>query len=359
MAGRGDPPEGLPGGNDDEYRSTVFDESFIRAARLKEYSAEERMGHHAHAVRSLPPRSVRGLKKGAQQFILLILVVSLAFGSAIYLGVRQPLRAPGSGTASQLRTTVVPLAPQGKVPGGQPADLFSHSPAAGFRTGAAGITLPAVRATKNFSESQVVAALVTVKNYLVASALNHEVLAGRTVQPVRTLLDPEQLAQFNHGLDSPVNDGGQAPTGWLVRFDPSEVALADPGVRVHGTLRVAEAGADALEVTADHTFVYALRPAGSAAEPVKDASLFTVRREVLFRFDRTDLQQHRTELLVSDVQAGPQACSADVPKTLRPLLAGQRATAGDAAVTNPFATGRATTVLCGTLAPAAQPSPAG
>lgn len=58
MTGRGEPPEGPPDntGGEDEYRSLVFDESFVRAARLQEFSAQERMGMHARAVRSLPGR---------------------------------------------------------------------------------------------------------------------------------------------------------------------------------------------------------------------------------------------------------------------------------------------------------------
>jgi hypothetical protein len=361
MAGRGDPPEGLPGGGDDEYRSVVFDESFVRAARLKEYSAKERMADHAHAVRVLPPSSVRGLRRGAKQFIMLILVVAIAFGSAIYLGTRQPYRPPADAAASQLRTTVVQLSPQGKVPGGTPGDLFTHSPAAQFLTGAAGIELPDGRQTRNFSDSQVMAALITAKDYLVASSLDPEVLAGRTVQPARMLIDPEQLGQFDHSLNAPADDGRNVPAGWLVRFDSGKVLLADPGVRVHGTFRVEETGPDALQVTADHTFVYAVRPAGPATGPGPEASLFTVRRELSFRFDRGDLQMHRVELLISDVQAGPQACSAEVPRTLRPLLAGQRAAGGGpgATTTDPFATGGTTASLCGTLAPSAQPHPAG
>ena len=165
-------------------------------------------------------------------------------------------------------------------------------------------------------------------------------LTGGAVRPVRLLLDPDQLDQFDRSMTTPADDGRHAATGWLVRFDPAKVALADPQVRVQGTLRVAEAGPDALEVTSDHTFVYALRPAGASGPRADDASLFTVRRELHFRFDREDLRQHRAELLVSYVQAGPQACSADASGALRPLLAGQRATADGPAGTDPYATGR-------------------
>ena len=49
MGGPGEPPEGTPegpSGAEDEYRSIVFDESFVRAAPLQEYSARERITDH-------------------------------------------------------------------------------------------------------------------------------------------------------------------------------------------------------------------------------------------------------------------------------------------------------------------------
>ncbi|MFD6342153.1 hypothetical protein [Streptomyces sp. NPDC060131] len=372
MAGRGDPPEGepdgLPGGDDDEYRSVVFDESFIREARLKEFSARERMTDHADAVRRVPPaqpppptkgRSRQGFfRRGSRQLLLLVLVVVLAFGTAVYLGLRNPYRPATGRSVDQVRMSVIPLAPEGPVPGGTPADLFARSPAAHFRVGAAGITMPAVRETGGFSESQVMAALTTVKDYLVASSLDPDVIEGRSERPVRVLLDPGQLDQFDAGFAAPSDDGRHAPTGWLVRFDPAKVARAGDEVRVHGTLRYQETSPGTLEVVSDHVFVYALRPAGSDAQPVRDASLFTVRRELRFRFDLDALPRHTARLLTSEVQAGPQACSAEPPRTLRPLLAGQRAKVREPAPTDPYATGPAGTALCGTLSRAAEPSPA-
>ncbi|MGW2558848.1 SCO2583 family membrane protein [Streptomyces sp. NPDC001514] len=371
MAGRGDPPEGtpegLPGGGEDEYRSVVFDESFIRAARLQEYSAAERMGDHARAVRSRPGW---GAGTGSRQAFLLVLLIVLAFGTAIYMGVRHPYQPPPAQPAGPLRSTVIPLAPTGAVPGGEPDELYEQSQAAQFRTGAAGITLPAAMRTRNFSESQVMTALTIAKDYLVESSLAPDVLTGAAARPVRVLLDPDQLEQFDRSLDAPADDGRHAATGWLVRFDPAHVALADPEVRVQGTLRVHDAGPNALEVISDHTFAYALRPAGAGAGPgpdaatasggeqhADDASLFTVRRELHFRFDRDDLRTHRAELVFSYVQAGPMACSADPSGALQPLLAGERATAEGPAGTDPYETHRAAAALCGTLAPDAQPSP--
>ncbi|MEU2163136.1 hypothetical protein QRN89_11560 [Streptomyces chengbuensis] len=365
MAGRGDPPEGtpegLPGGNDDEYRSVVFDESFVRAARLQEFSAQERMGDHARAVRSRPGR---GPRNGPRQFLVLVLLIAMAFGTALYMGVRHPYRPPEAQPVQALHSTVVPLAPEGTVPGGDPAGLYARSPAAGFRAGAAGITLPAVRHTKNFSDDQVMTALTIAKDYLVASSLDPAVLTEGAVRPVRVLLDPDQLNQFDRSMSAPENDGRHAATGWLVRFDPGRIALAAPEVRVQGTLAFAEAGPDALEVTSDHTFAYTVRQAGTGAGTTAGtdgrdddrASLFTVRRQLQFRFDRDDLRTHRAELLTSYAEAGPMSCSADAADMMQPLPAGGRATGEGPAGTDPYETGRAAAAVCGTLATGPQPS---
>jgi hypothetical protein len=353
MGGPGDPPEGTPegapGGGEDEYRSVVFDESFVRAARLQEYSAQERMADHAPAVRRRPMLN-RGLPR---QALILVLLIAVAFGTAIYMGMRHPYQAPKAQAVEPLRMTVIPMAPQSAIPGAtDPEALYAHSPAAQFRVGAEGITLPATRRTAHFSESEVVAALTTAKDYLVESSLDPAVLTGGAVRPVRLMLDPQQLDQFDQSFYHPAADGRHAATGWLIRLDPSRAQLADRNIRVQGTLQATEATSDMLEVSADHTVVYALRPAGSDAKA--KASLFTVRRQVTFRFDRDDLRMHQAELVASYVQAGPLACAEDAASHLQPLLAGQTAKAGGPAGTDPFATDSAT-ALCGTLSTSAEP----
>ncbi|RZU24920.1 hypothetical protein [Streptomyces sp. BK239] len=354
MGGPGDPPqgtpEGTPGGGEDEYRSVVFDESFVRAARLQEYSAEERIAEHAPAVRRRPPAH-RGLSR---QALVLVVLIALAFGTAVYMGVRHPYQnAAARRPAEPLRMTVIPLAPQGAVPGStDTASLYAHSPAANFRVGAAGIPLPAARRTAHFSDSQVVTALLTARDYVMRSSLYPEVLTGQQVRPVRLLISPEQLDQFDESFAHPAADGRHAPTGWLVRLDPSRAELADPEIRVQGTLEAAENDSATLEVTADHTFVYALRPVG--ADAGAQVSLFTVRRELHFRFDLDDLRLRQTQLVVSSLQAGPLSCAEDSAGHLRPLLAGQSAKAGGPAGTDPYVTGDAP-ALCGSLASSAEP----
>src|SRR5882757_5622674 len=113
MSGQGKPPEGTPdgtpGGSDDEYRSVVFDESFVKAARIQEFSARERLDGAARAVRIrhvLP----RGL---ARQATALVLLIVLAFGFAIYMGIRHPYKANAPGASQQLRVALIPLVPAG------------------------------------------------------------------------------------------------------------------------------------------------------------------------------------------------------------------------------------------------------
>ncbi|RPF33449.1 hypothetical protein EDD92_3363 [Streptomyces sp. TLI_185] len=308
------------------------------------------MADHTPAVRRRPPLR-RGLSR---QALVLVLLIAVAFGTAVYMGVRHPYQSPAARQPVEpLRMTVIPLSPQGKVPGAaDPEYLYAHSPAAQFRVGAEGIPLPAARRTAHFSDSQVVAALTTAKDYIVRSSLYPEVLSSQDVRAARVLLDGSQLDQFDQSFEHPTADGRHQPTGWLVRFDQTRAQLADRRIRVQGTLQAAETDSATLEVTADHTFVYALKPTGADAKA--QASLFTVRRELHFRFDRDDLRLHQAQLVISYVQAGPLSCAEDSTNHFHPLLAGQTAKAGGPAGTDPYATGGAT-ALCGSLATSAQP----
>ncbi|RLL66755.1 hypothetical protein [Streptomyces sp. Z26] len=372
MAGREEPPQGppdgSPGGGDEDYGALVFDESFVEAARLQEFSAQERMDDEEHAAVRTRPARVGGKGLGAvgaagasRQGVVLVLLIVVAFATAVYMGLQNPYPGAAQRAVEPMRVTTLPLAPRGEVPGSTPEDLFEHSPAAQFRTGADGVTLPDAHGSDHFSESQVLAALTGAKDYVVASSLDPEVLLGNASRSVRILLDPAQLEQFDRSLERPRDDGRHAATGWMVRFDPARVALADRDVRVNGSLTVQEVGPNLLEVTADHVFVYALRPAsaGKGAEAEKGASLFTVRREMRFHFGRDDLRDHQLQVAQSAVRAGPTACTADSARALTPLLAGQRAEDDGPAGTDPYARDRSRASLCGVLSDSAQPRPTG
>ena len=266
MAGREKPPggplDGAPEGGDDEYRSVVFDESFVHAARLQEFSARERLEDDEHAaVRSRPRGGTPGPRSAPQHGLALVLLVVVAFGTAVYMGLRNPLPNPAPVPAEPARMATVPLAPRGTVPGSTPADLFAHSPAAEFDTGAEGVALSFPDEADHFTKNEVLAALTDAKDYVVTTSLDPAVLTGGAVRPVRSKLSPGQRDQFDRSLEAPRSDGRHAATGWMVRFDPDQVALAEADVRVDGTLTVEETGRDALAVTSDHVFVYAVRAA--------------------------------------------------------------------------------------------------
>ncbi|MER7410439.1 MULTISPECIES: hypothetical protein [Streptomyces] len=367
MGGRVDPPEGTPDGGgspggDDEFRSVVFDDSFVQAARLQEFSARERLEDEEHAaVRSRPalgPGSRTGLSF-SRQGLVLVLLIALAFGTAIYMGIRNPYHSPPKPDAEPMRSELLPLAPRDPVPGATTADLFEHSPAAEFEKGAAGVVAPTERRTEHFTESQVLAALSDAKQYIIESSLDPKVLKGGSVRPVRVLLTPGQQEQFDQSLDNPRNDGRHAATAWMVRFDPAKTTLADPMVRVNGTMGVQEVGPNALEVTADHVFVYAVRPTelGKGKDAKKSASLFSLRREVRFHIERQNLREHQLSVRQVTMRAGPLNCSEDQSAALSPLHAGQKAKDAGLAGTDPYARGRSTDSMCGLLAADAQPSP--
>ncbi|UWE08471.1 SCO2583 family membrane protein [Actinacidiphila bryophytorum] len=328
MSGPGDPPEGTPegasGGGEDEYRSVVFDESFVRAARIQEYSAREREDDAAHPVRIrhvLP----RGL---ARQAVALILLIVLAFGFAIYMGVRHPYKARDAGTGEQLRVTVVPLVPGGTVPAVSPKAPFAGTEAARYSTGVAGLNVPKdMHRIGGYSEGEVTEGFATAVDFITESALEAQTVTGGDVREVRALLDPSQIAQFDRSLSDPATDGSREVTGWMVRFDPDpavrvELAGGDAGIRVNGSWAASQTGDDHLEIVADHTYVYAI---SGSSDPDRTVSLFTVRRKLRFHFDHQELTRHRIEVVQADVAAGPLACSAEVQSYFQPILAGQSA----------------------------------
>ncbi len=234
-----------------------------------------------------------------------------------------------------------------------PENLYAHSPAAQFRIGAEGITLPASRRTAHFSDTRWCTALTTAKDYLVGPPSTRRCSPAAPSGRCGCCSTPSSCDQFDQSFERPAADGRHAPTGWLVRFDPSQAELADSRIRVQGTLRAAEYDSDTLEVIADHTFVYALRPTGLGATR-RRPRCSPSGASCTSASTATTCASTRPNSLVSYVQAGPLACSEDATNHLRPLLAGQMAKEGGPAGTDPYATGSATP-LCGSLAERAQP----
>lgn len=320
MSGHEDPPEGspdgVPAGGDDEseYRPVVFDESFVKAARIQEYSARERLDDAAHAVR-IRHVMPHGL---ARQALAMFALIMVAFGFAVYMGVRHPYRGHTPAVSEQIRVNLIPLVPKGTVQAVSPSEPFAGSRAEGYGHG---IRVPtdAARRIGGYAQSEVQEALDTAKKYLTVTSLDRETVISGDLEPVRDLLSPGQLDQFDATLTQPSDDGSHAATGWLVRFDPqiSLAGSADNAIRVNdGKVRTAAAGSE-LEIVTDYTFFYALR-----GESDTTVSLFSVRRDLTFHVNHTDVRQHHIELVDADVQAGPLACTDTVGSYFRPILAG-------------------------------------
>ncbi|WP_033217062.1 hypothetical protein [Kitasatospora phosalacinea] len=346
-----EPPGGTPegGSNDDEFRSVVFDESFVRAARIQELSAQERLaGALGRATR---PRGWGWLSL-PRQAVVLLLVVVMAFAAAVYFGISSPRgqSAPPSGT--QLTVSLTPLAPPGTVTAAaDPGNPFAGLPA-GYADGQAGLGMPAATATAHFTGSQVQRALDSAQHYLVLSELTPATLTANETAQIRSLVTAGELTQYDDSTNSPRDDQHHAATGWMVRFDPGQVALATETVKVTGNVRVGELDGDTLEVTADHTLVYALRPAGTTSDPA--VTLYAVRRAVRIDIDRTDLDTGRLRVVDAAVQAGPSSCTAGQSDYLRPVLA---TTAGvrpsNPPAVDPADHGRPAWDTCGVLGPIA------
>ncbi|MFJ6616050.1 hypothetical protein ACIQOW_00490 [Kitasatospora sp. NPDC091335] len=316
-----EPPEGTPGdgsGNEDEFRSVVFDESFVRAARIQELSARERLaGTFGRATRARVRLGPLGTVP--RRALALLLLILLAFGAAVYFGVSSPMVTAVHPEGSQLTVSLVALSPASAVrPVADPADPFAGL-TPGYGDGALGLNTPTGAATGHFSRVEVTKALDTVQRYLVASSLSPAVLVRGATSDVRAFVTPGELAGFDASVAQPVDDRHHAATGWMVRFDPARVALASNTVKVAGAMRIDEADDGTLQITTDHTFVYALKPGGAPAGA--PAGLETVRRQLTFRFDRVDLASAQLRLVDAVVQAGPESCGTSTAGFLQPVLA--------------------------------------
>ncbi|MEU3606888.1 hypothetical protein AB0E83_15775 [Streptomyces sp. NPDC035033] len=166
------------------------------------------------------------------------------------------------------------------------ADPFRGSPAARWADGAAGIEVPAARATGWMDAAGVERALRRSRDFLVAAGLDPRVLRGERPAKAIALLNPHQKdvqdylrAALSPAAPTPETD----PLLLFSRFRPEQARLVGDVVKTRGRLTYREGRRGAVEVTADVTFVYPVTPAGggSDAEVVRTI----VRREVVMSWD--------------------------------------------------------------------------
>ncbi|MFD0563833.1 hypothetical protein ACFQ2M_18810 [Kitasatospora saccharophila] len=313
------PDNGGPGRTDDPFEGLVLDEEFVRSAKNREASGRARM--LAERWKKDPPPAnepwrptteVRSKDRPTgparphpvrNALLLLGVVVAVLVGLAVTDLGRS--KAPES---SALPTVGAETAPPSSAPPSVDPDVptperpWAGSPAATWPNGTAGIGGPdGTPATGVFSAEQVAADVAAVRQLLVASNLDPQVLSGGDVQHVIDLMDGPDADRLREALAHP--DAEHDPVDWVSRFDPARALPITDQVKVQGRISVEGDGARGLLVHADVTFVYAVRPGPDAGKPEPDglgagarSASWTqldrsrmvereiVRREMTFRF---------------------------------------------------------------------------
>ncbi|MFI8518996.1 hypothetical protein ACIGEZ_14385 [Streptomyces sp. NPDC085481] len=160
---------------------------------------------------------------------------------------------------------------------------FKGSPALRWADGAAGIELPAAKATGWMSEEQVAAALGTTRDFLVAANLDPAVIRGGKPVAALKLLDPEQpdvKAGMEKALARPSEQDD--PTLLFSRFSPAEVRPAGSVVKTRGRMTVENGKGETdgmVLIRTDYTFVY---PVVKVRPGSTEVARTIVRRQITF-----------------------------------------------------------------------------
>ncbi|MEV0280777.1 hypothetical protein AB0I22_30920 [Streptomyces sp. NPDC050610] len=186
-----------------------------------------------------------------------------------------------------------PLAAESERPGQPPAAVaaqrptlsepFRGSPAAQWSDGAAGINLPAARATGWMSQVQVAHALDQSRDFLVSSSLDSGVLRGERPAKAIALINPRQediQKYLATAFRTPSREND--PRLLFSRFEKSKVRLVGDVVKTRGRITFREGKRGAVEVTADVTYVYPVARAEAGSEDVERT---IVRRETVMSWD--------------------------------------------------------------------------
>jgi hypothetical protein len=179
---------------------------------------------------------------------------------------RQPLASSAGGTR-QPGAALTPAFTD--------ASPFYGTPAFDYADGAAGIVAPRAHAVGTFTAAQVAGAYKTVKELLVASALDQPTLRGERPADFGGLLIKQQRTWFYAHLSQPVRPKAGPPwltRTWVTAFAP-DAALVGGVIKVTGEPMTASAihvsGRLALQVTASYLFVYPMEQVGHPASRIR------------------------------------------------------------------------------------------
>ncbi|MGC0421189.1 hypothetical protein [Embleya sp. AB8] len=214
---------------------------------------------------------------------LVLLVVALAPGRMVDLIAGEDTDSPSP--AETARPTRIPPAEAAQRP--TMNEPFRGSPAAGWASGAAGITVPKAGAVGWMSAAEVERALALSRDFLVASGLDLGVLRGERPDRAIALINPHQkdvqdLLQTAFRTPSEKDD----PLLLFSRFQPSRTHLVGDVVKTRGLLTYREGERGAVQVTADVTFVYPVTRADADGDGEIVRTI--VRRELVLSWDNPD-----------------------------------------------------------------------
>ncbi|WP_034265611.1 hypothetical protein [Actinospica robiniae] len=197
--------------------------------------------------------------------IALVVVVGL-LGAGFYAtgkdshGTVPPLNMSPAGTAA-------PWADTGPSPSPSPsyADpddaYFAGSPAIDWKNNEAGFVVPTAKALNGVSKSDVAAGYQLLYKVMAAGNLDATILDGGSTADYTKLLDPASgmAKQLTKDLAHPSYQND--PTDLLTRFNPKTTTLLGHTVKVSGSMsEAAGSHKDAVELTANYSFVYAVAP---------------------------------------------------------------------------------------------------
>ncbi|MEU4685770.1 hypothetical protein [Streptomyces xinghaiensis] len=230
-----------------------------------------------------PPRQSRGGGWYAVGFVLVVGLLAVALFPGRVAGWFAGGSGGGAPLAAETERAVQP--PPTEAAGETPTveEPFRGSPAARWRDGAAGIHVPAARATGWMSEDRVARALDRTRSFLVASSLDPGVLRGERPEKAIALINPHQRDAQDYlsaAFRAPGRDSN--PLLLFSRFARAEVRPAGNVVRTRGRITYREGRRGALEVTADVTYVY---PVVRAAAGGDEVTRTIVRRETVMSWD--------------------------------------------------------------------------
>jgi hypothetical protein len=262
----------------------------------------------------IPATAGRRPRAGSGRSLLLALMIIFVIvggstGLHSLLQHRQPGPSPTPPAARASASTPPPAITA--------ADPFAASPAADYADGAAGIVLPAARATGEFSAAEVAGAYLTVRKILIAANLDWPTLRGGTPAALEGLLVRQQRTWFTANLDKTgLTKAGAYRTSrvWVASFFPGSSAFAGDIVKVRGLpIRTAQAkysGRTTLRITTDYLFVYAVESPGVPSSLVR----VVARSEATVYFAQWDDPGGSLEPWIAGIQtsyAGAQCGSTD------------------------------------------------